>query len=556
MSPENMIPRAYTGLKPGHIRLLYPDIRASGEDRWFLKVAQLLDNLGQPTPLEYDALSYTWGEDQVTSFAVNCNGQELRVHHNLNDALPFLARRDSQLPIWIDAVCINQFDDDEQKVQICHDVENIRRRFYCLERAYEIDITGKGHEIASWLSSDEAWSTFYDLVDNPWYRRLWVFQEVALAKRIRVLLGPHEVVWETLRYLVMHSKSKSFGRRPRQHKISDHVFQVRQERRETLASGNFTVRNLCNVLLSTAGTACREPADRVWALTGFINLEVPSSALIVDIRCPDFHDVKGRTSLPGRISKWEILMGSRERTFHASRRESKPKTQQNMHDNQLVLCGQIFDQIEETYPHWGSTNFESDERMQGFHSWEESLASAILNRAKRHEKPGPYNNTQKSSKLQVTTDDYWSTIRGGYATDGGVSPMSWEAFTCAKSQFENLTLLSESAFALSQILNVHDIGQHSPELRRYVLAAFGISMVQHERRCFSTARGRLGFGSSNIAVGDSVCIFSFATTAHIIRRTPNLNSETYALVGEAYIHGMMHGEIESLDIEEQEIVLV
>ncbi|KAK8128869.1 hypothetical protein PG984_009977 [Apiospora sp. TS-2023a] len=73
---------------------------------------------------------------------------------------------------------------------------------------------------------------------------------------------------------------------------------------------------------------------------------------------------------------------------------------------------------------------------------------------------------------------------------------------------------------------------------------------------FGNFDGRFGFGPSNIAVGDSVCIFSFARTAHIIRRTPGSDSETYAIVGNAYVHGMMHGEVEDLGIEEQEIVLV
>lgn len=118
MPLENLTPLAYTGFKPGQIRLLYPDIRAGRADHWFLKEAILLDDSGNRTSPEYDALSHTWGEDQVTTFAVNCNSKELRVHHNLNDALPFLARRDSQLPIWIDAVCINQAHDDEKKVQI------------------------------------------------------------------------------------------------------------------------------------------------------------------------------------------------------------------------------------------------------------------------------------------------------------------------------------------------------------------------------------------------------------------------------------------------------
>ncbi|KAK8128868.1 hypothetical protein PG984_009976 [Apiospora sp. TS-2023a] len=317
MPPENLEPLAYTGLKPGQIRLLYPDIQAGREDRWFLKKKYLRKRTGRRGIRRYDALSYTWGEGQVTTFAVNCNGKELRVHHNLNEALPFLARRNSQLPIWIDAVCFNQADDDEKRVQIA-----LMRQIYEdastvwvwlgrgnetsgdviaglqekgqpvhvndraeVERILEVKVTRAGQDIVPWLSSDEAWSTYYDLYDNPWYSRLWVFQEVALAKRIRVLLGPHEVGWKLLRNIVQKGAGgtvagfvRADGRTPRAHNdFVAHVFEVRRERRKALASGNFTIGNSCKVLLSTIGTACREPADRVWALTGFINIEVPNA---------------------------------------------------------------------------------------------------------------------------------------------------------------------------------------------------------------------------------------------------------------------------------------
>jgi len=56
--------------------------------------------------------------DQNHTFPLLCNGQELRIHQNLKNALPYLAQRQSTLPIWIDAVCINQSDSEEKFTQI------------------------------------------------------------------------------------------------------------------------------------------------------------------------------------------------------------------------------------------------------------------------------------------------------------------------------------------------------------------------------------------------------------------------------------------------------
>jgi hypothetical protein len=41
----------------------------------------------------------------------------------------------------------------------------------------------KDNQNVPWLNSSETWPSFYDLVDKAWYTRLWVFQEVAFAKR-------------------------------------------------------------------------------------------------------------------------------------------------------------------------------------------------------------------------------------------------------------------------------------------------------------------------------------------------------------------------------------
>lgn len=75
-------------------------------------------------------------------------------------------------------------------------------------------------------------------------------------------------------------------------------------------------------------------------------------------------------------------------------------------------------------------------------------------------------------------------------------------------------------------------------------------------RMFITAQGRIGRGPASMKQGDCVCIFSYAKTAHIIRPTANAAQTTYAFIGGAYVHSVMNGEIEDIDIKEQDIILV
>lgn len=82
--------------------------------------------------------------------------------------------------------------------------------------------------------------------------------------------------------------------------------------------------------------------------------------------------------------------------------------------------------------------------------------------------------------------------------------------------------------------------------------------IKAGERLFCTESGLFGFGSPNVKKGDLVCVFRGAKTAHIVRRVeePEKQDERYHLVGAAYVHGMMLGEIVYMAVEEQDITLM
>lgn len=49
-------------------------------------------------PLEFDALSYAWGDLDQT-FPLIVNGHRLEIHHNLNELLPYITLRLKGKPI-------------------------------------------------------------------------------------------------------------------------------------------------------------------------------------------------------------------------------------------------------------------------------------------------------------------------------------------------------------------------------------------------------------------------------------------------------------------------
>ncbi|KAF2500807.1 HET-domain-containing protein, partial [Lophium mytilinum] len=70
----------------------------------------------------------------------------------------------------------------------------------------------------------------------------------------------------------------------------------------------------------------------------------------------------------------------------------------------------------------------------------------------------------------------------------------------------------------------------------------------HSRRPFISKTGYVGLGPDHMVKGDVVCVFLGAKTPYILRPS---GQGAYTLVGEAYLHGIMHGEIleESPDVQ-------
>jgi hypothetical protein len=73
-----------------------------------------------------------------------------------------------------------------------------------------------------------------------------------------------------------------------------------------------------------------------------------------------------------------------------------------------------------------------------------------------------------------------------------------------------------------------------------------------------TKEGRFGFTIRGVESGDMVCVFDGAPIAHVIRKVEDWSDieETWRCVGDAYVHGLMYGEADDMDIEERDVTLV
>lgn len=73
------------------------------------------------TPIKYNAISYCWGAD-TASTSVLLDGHEAQVPLSAQRALRAVSRAQHglELPVWIDAICINQKDVTEKSAQVAN----------------------------------------------------------------------------------------------------------------------------------------------------------------------------------------------------------------------------------------------------------------------------------------------------------------------------------------------------------------------------------------------------------------------------------------------------
>jgi hypothetical protein len=172
--------------------------------------------------LQYEALSYVWGDPGVTrSFQLRVADNmdspgvevEVQITTNLESALRHLRLKDRSRTLWVDAICINQNDPDEKVHQIGN-MDDIYRKAssVCMwlgeevndsDAAMElIDLYRSGYPEWRTLPRGKNWSrsckALTYLICRPWFTRRWIVQEIALAQRSVVYCGTKSTTWDAL----------------------------------------------------------------------------------------------------------------------------------------------------------------------------------------------------------------------------------------------------------------------------------------------------------------------------------------------------------------------
>ncbi|KAK0611965.1 heterokaryon incompatibility protein-domain-containing protein [Immersiella caudata] len=192
-----------------HIRLLRPSPKASAGELDFAFEIVHLDRLSD---IRYKALSYTWGRISTSAdlHTVKINNQPFLVRKNLFDFLnsnPFsddqaLIPIHTQQPhhlVFIDALCINQFDSQERQSQVQLMTQIYRRSTSViawlglpppslLPSIQSLASISPTLPPTSWTPSQLSAHNY--LSNHPYWTRLWVLQELLFAPTATIRCGP------------------------------------------------------------------------------------------------------------------------------------------------------------------------------------------------------------------------------------------------------------------------------------------------------------------------------------------------------------------------------
>ncbi|KAK7995509.1 HET-domain-containing protein [Apiospora arundinis] len=165
-----------------------------------------------PSQEPYAALSYTWSDESGNAELckpIQLNGCPFLVTANCELALRRIRRRSIARPVWIDAICIDQ----NNTVERGHQVE-LMPKIYSgaqLVLIYVGEAADGSDELLSAVCSGgkslgaPRAKRFLDplsvksFFQRRYFQRIWVLQEVALARRTELICGTSNIPWASFK---------------------------------------------------------------------------------------------------------------------------------------------------------------------------------------------------------------------------------------------------------------------------------------------------------------------------------------------------------------------
>jgi hypothetical protein len=187
-------------------------------------------NLDDPEETHsYQAISYTWGSEEKTH-VISLNNCRFEVTSNVYDILTDRSSWVNSPVISIDGICIHQEDKDDKTRQVplmreiykhASDVliwlgnaaDAILAHCFILKMRFDLITLGADKILKNLYNDNQRSSTLCDpslqafaqILQHPYWERVWIVQEVAAASSLSILYGGIYIDWDMFRLVVLFS---------------------------------------------------------------------------------------------------------------------------------------------------------------------------------------------------------------------------------------------------------------------------------------------------------------------------------------------------------------
>ncbi|CAG8958443.1 hypothetical protein HYFRA_00011120 [Hymenoscyphus fraxineus] len=541
----------------------------------------------------YHALSYAWSDESSSHLLpeeITVEGQKLTVSPNLGAALK--ARRERQLgdiPIWIDAICINQSDITEKS----HQILRMRQIYTQAElvtvwlgpekddskMAFDMiqSISQQGESSEEWIKNSlvtrdhsREWQALYHMLRRSWWRRIWIIQEMVAARNAIVFCGPHSLepadISSCLDVLIKQQRIQ----RPLLLKQEGLVL----EHGTFSLAGTYFHREpwkddtLLRTLYRTGPALASDARDKIYAI---LNLACDSPdivphpdykvstaetytqatiKIIENSKCLDILSLAGPTvyervldiQLPSWVPDFSHRVTS---TINSSISSLTPvcaagkcnATVSFIEERGILnVRGFVVDRIDGlaqvlTNSSSEATLLQSTSTSVAYN--EQTIMEAISQSLIAGSLPPLQEPTAET--LQDVTDLFIQQCNS--TSQSNTTAFNTNTFSEWYQYNKDLRVSGKS---IEQWVYEHIARQEDLSWRSTLSEFFDYRDAQHwnSRRLITTLSGNVGLGGIGCKGGDLICIIFGCSTPIILREI----GSSFMLVGEAYVHGIMKGE--------------
>lgn len=604
----------------------------------------------------FEATSYCWG-DSTTQARINLEytgkSSEFGISRSIEDILRSLRRSDGQVrTIWIDAICIDQSNDQEraQQValmsevysaaetvniwlgsydlttqlafQIIRDIHNYQNRIcaggtkcICLGTAHtmiESDFQRLDKDFSNLHERMDAITTFHvqresaevrtrlrpimyshyllisELFRNPWFKRVWVLQEVINSKRAILHCGMKSILWKELIEVDEHRNGYVPHLEPlyRLPEIWIHLGKLRNPEIFPSVRGTDEEQiqpaqelGILDVVLETLELNATDPRDKIFALLSF-GQETSIISQLPKLIAPDY--TKSVERVFADFTRWWIKEHKSLRILSMIH-GNLGRTWQAMH------CPTV-DLPAPTKPTWTI-------RTEGMHSWtkatlesqfqfqasgDSALNTETLLNTLDSDPPDPLHLRLLGFKVaQIEGLSHFPL--SGQTADAAtlfevyqsifepvVSHGRWKSLRKRETESTNrqqlIQMMSEHLRAhwqheSTEPLSLFDL--NSVRGRGHGRVSSTVVFPCHGPCFFVASDGSVGLCPAAARAGDCIVIFLGGNVPFLLREVdtngPEMSSH-FELIGECYVEGKMKGEFmrdrESDGLEAERLTLV